>query len=291
MFTGRAGLPAPARARRAYWTAQMGEAIAFMEAVAQYPVSECSEPMVSLRDAARSAGVEVAFGESAPAQGMRRLYYLREGLIGQFVGAAAEMNARGWALRVEDAYRTPEMQREKGLQPRVFNAILRKVQWECGSKRPPVELLCRRYAALVANAPKLGTHMSGSALDISVVRVGTGAEVSRGKPYLEMSEYTPMGCPFVSETARRNRAEITGLMGRHGFVAYPYEFWHYSDGDAYAALLGRTGLPARYGPVVTAGRGGAVEPAGNPAAPLVEPDVIRERMLAAIEKQNREDVI
>lgn len=110
----------------------------------------------------------------------------------------------------------------------------------------------------------------------------TGVEVNRGKPYLEMSEYTPMDCPFVSETAQRNRVEITDMMRRYGFCAYPWEFWHYNDGDAYAALLNRTGLPARYGPVNMLGRSGAVQPIENPTALLVEPDIIREHMLSAL---------
>jgi len=58
-----------------------------------------------------------------------------------------------------------------------------------------------------------------------------------------MSERTPMASPFVAEDARQNRREITALLGRHGFVAYPWEFWHYNDGDAYAELLNHTAGP------------------------------------------------
>ena len=46
------------------------------------------------------------------ALGLPRRFYLRDGLIAQCVAAAAEMNRRGWVLKVEDAYRTPQMQQE-----------------------------------------------------------------------------------------------------------------------------------------------------------------------------------
>ena len=64
-----------------------------------------------------------------------------------------------------------------------------------------------------------------------------------------MSERTPMNSPFVSPEAQRNRQEITAIMRESGFVEYPYEFWHYSSGDAYEQILLGTGQPARYGAV------------------------------------------
>jgi D-alanyl-D-alanine dipeptidase len=265
-------------ARRAFWTAMLDEADTFMEEVIAYPLQECGEPMASLLEAAPAAGVEVAFSDQPHSHGLPRQYFLRAGLVPRFLAAAAEMNARGWVLKVEDGYRTTVMQRGLGLNEGIFTAILRQVQWECGGARPPVDLLVRRLGSLVANAPKVGTHMSGSAMDVSVLRRDTGEEVDRGGPYPEMSERTPMASPFVTEHARQNRREITALLGRHGFVAYPWEFWHYSDGDAYAELLKHTGRPARYGPVHMNPVDGKVTPIENPCAPLHSTAVIRELM-------------
>jgi D-alanyl-D-alanine dipeptidase len=155
---------------------------------------------------------------------------------------------------------------------------------ECGGHKPPLDLLCRRLAALVANSPKVGTHLSGSAMDISVLRRDTGEELDRGGFYPEMSERTPMDSPFVSATARANRRATTDLMRRHGFVAYPWEFWHYNAGDAYAEVLNRTGKPARYGPVVADLAGGRVTPVARPDELLNPPTALRgqmERILAA----------
>jgi D-alanyl-D-alanine dipeptidase len=265
-------------ARRAFWTARLEAADAFMDAVMAHPVEESGEPLASLPQAAAAAGVEVAFSDLPHSLGLPRQYFLRAGLAPRFVAAAAEMNARGWVLKVEDCYRTMVMQRGLSLNESIFGAILRKTQWECGGRKPPVDLLYRRLGALVANMPKVGTHMSGSAVDISVLQRDSGHAVERGGPYPEMSERTPMDSPFVSEQAQENRREITALMARHGFVAYPWEFWHYNDGDAYAELLNHTGRPARYGPVHMDPADGQVTAIDDPCAPLNSVEVIRELM-------------
>ena len=166
-----------------------------------------------------------------------RKFYLRRGLIEPFIGACREMNDRGWVMKVEDAYRSADMQKALGQSRTIFKRILDKVIWEGGSNRPSMELMFGRLSVLVATRPKIGTHMSGSAVDISILLRDSGRELDRGRPYLELSERTPMASPFVSESAQRNRREITELMSRWGFAAYPYEFWHYSQGDAFVAQV------------------------------------------------------
>ena len=113
---------------------------------------------------------------------LSRIFFMREGLVPQFVAAAAEMNRRGWVLKVEDAYRTPQMQQGLGRQESLFRTILEKTRWELGGAEPSDELMLRRLGALIAIAPKVGTHISGSAIDISVLDKATGEEVDRGAP-------------------------------------------------------------------------------------------------------------
>jgi len=241
--------PSDSAARRDFWARRMDEAYAFMQRVRQQPVHEGGEPLRSLVEAAQSAGVEVAFSSRPHVQGLPRLYFLREGLVAAFLAAAREMAGRGWVMRVEDGFRTRDMQRQLALQPYTFDIIRERVRWELEGQPLTADLVLRRMSALVANAPQVGTHMAGSALDLSVLDRANGDEIDRGGSYLELSELTPMDSPFVSLAAQANRAAITALMARHGFVAYPWEFWHYSRGDAYEAILQGLDQPARYGPV------------------------------------------
>jgi D-alanyl-D-alanine dipeptidase len=269
---------------RAYWTEQFDAAYRFMfEAVLPYPVAECGEPLVPLRQAAEVAHVTVQFSERPHVHGLPRLYFLRDGQIPGFIGAAAEMNERGWVMRVEDGYRTPEMQKYLGRTPQVFDAVLKSVMWELGGQLPTPEFMFRRCSALVASVPKFGTHMSGSAIDISVMHLDDPTrELDRGAPYLEMSALTPMGSPFVSDAARRNRRDITALMRRHGFVDYPWEFWHYSSGDAFEQVLLETGRPAIYGAVQWDAGTNQVTPLPQPEQPLNSFDEIRTDIEAAM---------
>lgn len=272
-------------ARRAYWTSQLEEAHAFMQRVTEYPVAECGEKMAALPQAARDAGVEVEFSTRKHALGMERLYYLRQGQIDSFLGAAQEMNRRGWVMKVEDGYRSRRMQKFVGRQPHVFDAVLQSVVWELGGQTPSPDFFLRRSMTLIALMPKIGTHMSGSAIDISVFDRQSRQEIDRGGPYLEMSEKTPMLSPFVSADARQNRIEITAIMRRHGFVEYPYEFWHYNSGDAYAALLLKSGQPARYGAIDWSGPAdNAVTPIANPCEPLNTPEEMRQEIEASLKR-------
>jgi len=261
-------------ARRAYWTEQMDAATAFMSAVEEFPVDDCGEPVVPLVEAVRAAGVDVRFANRAHVRGLPRLFWLREGLLDSFLACAHDLNARGWAISVEDGFRTVEMQKYLARQPYTFDVIVKRVIWECGGGTPSLDLVTRRVSALIASSPKVGTHMSGSALDISVHHIDDGSEVDRGGPYLELSELTPMSSPFVSDAARANRATITEVMARHRFVAYPYEFWHYNQGDAYDHFLSGNRSAARYGAVDVDPASGRVRAISDPRQPLNAPEEI-----------------
>ena len=254
--------------RRVYWAAQLDEAHDFMMRIMDYPVEECGERLVSLPDAADEAGVEVTFSDRPHFNDLPRIYVLREGQIAGFVDAARRLNDRGWVMRVEDGFRSRTMQKGIGLEPYIFDVILHKVVWELGGQTPEPDFFFKRLLTLVAQIPKTGTHMSGSAIDISVVDRNSGDEIDRGGPYIEMSELTPMGSPFVSPEAAGNRQAITAIMVESGFVAYPYEFWHYSSGDAYEQCLLETGKPGRYGAVDFDPATGNMMPIENPREPL-----------------------
>jgi zinc D-Ala-D-Ala dipeptidase len=269
------------RARRRYWAEQMEAAYEFMEVIRAYPVRECGEPLVSLREAAAGAGVTVLFAEQPHVLGLPRLFFLREGLIPGFLAAARGLGERGWTLKVEDGFRNRLMQKHNALRPEIFPAVLKMVMWELGGAVPGSELMRRRLAAVIASCPRVGTHMSGSAIDISVLRL-EGGEVDRGAPYMAMSEITPMGSPFVSPAARINREQITAVFSRSGFSTYPFEFWHYNAGDAYQEHLEGSGRPGRYGAVDLDPATGRTTPIADPEAPLNTEGEIRDRIEEAL---------
>ena len=192
------------------------------------------------------------------------------------VAIAGDMNDRGWTLRIEEGFRTVQMQRALITSPEAFAAIVRCCAWECGLDEPPADLVFRRAQCLVANYPLNGTHMYGAAVDISVFDRETGEEISRGAPYLHMGVETPMFSPFVSAQARENRRDITQMMERHGFMHYHGEFWHYNQGDVLYEMLVKSGRPARFGPIHWDPEGQRIRPFEDMHSPLVSIEQIEQ---------------
>jgi hypothetical protein len=128
--------------------------------------------------------------------------------------------------------------------------------------------------------------MSGSAIDISVLRRDDRMEVDRDGYYPEMCERTPMNSPFVSAKGHRNRVEITQLMARHGFVTYPWEFWHYNKGDAYAEYFLNTGQPARYGAIDWNESTRSITPIADPDEPLNSDEEIQFEIEQALKRMD-----
>lgn len=271
-------------ARQAYWAEQMQLGYDLIQVVLPFDVQECGEGFASIRDAAESAGIEMMFSESKIAGELDRVFFIREGLVNDLMTIGRDMNERGWILKIEDGFRSMDMQSQLVRKPELFDIILQKCIWENGGELPPAEMVFRRAIVLIANIPKIGTHMSGSAVDISVFNRDDGSEVWRGNPYLEMSERTPMRSQFIDESDLQNRLDITAMMEKHGFVHFPYEFWHFNQGDAMGHILTNQPAPARYGPVHWDPKTNHVTPYDDPLSPLNPLEVIEQEIAAAVER-------
>lgn len=270
--------------RREYWSEQMELGYEMVEQLMAFPVDECGEGFASIQQATEAAGVDVMFSDSKIAGDMDRVFFLRESLVADVVAIAEAMNQRGWVLKIEDGYRSVEMQGALVRKPAVFDAVLKKCIWECGGELPTEDFVFRRAIVMVANLPKIGTHMSGSAIDISVFDRKSGSEIWRGGPYLEVSEKTPMRSPFITEEELQNRLAITEVMESHGFMHFPYEFWHFNKGDAGDHILNDKPAPARFGPVHWNRETNEVTPVTDPLTPLNPLPVIKQEIAAAMQR-------
>ena len=273
--------------RRAYWAEQMDAGYDLIERVIPVEVRECGEGFASLRDAAQETGVEMLFSDSKIAGVLERVLFMRESLVQRVMQVGRDMNDRGWILKIEDGYRSLDMQGQLGRKPELFDAILKKCIWECGGEIPSVDLVFRRANVLISNNPKVGTHMSGSAIDVSVFRRDDGSEVWRGNSYLEMSERTPMRSPFVEADAIRNRLEITSMLEARGFIHFPFEFWHFNQDDALGHVLAGKLEPARFGPVHWDRKTNRVTPVDNPTNLLTPLSVIEREIEAALQRARK----
>jgi len=274
--------------RRRYWSQYMEEMNTLIEKMLEYPVEESGEPMVSITAAFAKTDIEVQFSDSKIDGELDRIFYIRAGLIDPLLAIARDMNAIGWILKIEDGFRTEQMQRRLVNGAATFDRIVRTCFWECQGEKPPIDLLFRRARIMIANHGKIGTHTQGAAVDISVFRKENRSEVWRGKAYLEMSEYTPMASPYVSAEEHDNRMAITEIMERHRFMHFPGEFWHYNCGDVLFQILTESNQPGIYGPVHLDLATGEVTPYEDPMRMLVPPEQMEQELELAIKRIHSE---
>ncbi len=192
--------------------------------VAAVPVCETGEPLTELDEAFGAARAAV---RSSVARRLRR--------------AGANLPT-GLGLRVIDGFRTAASQRAL---IRSYAASLRQRHPAAGPAE--LERLTSRYVAPLAVAP----HVAGAAVDLTLVD-GSGRDLDLGTAVDATPEQSEGACyfasPRVTGQARTNREQLATVLREAGLVNYPTEWWHWSYGDRYWALM--TGAPAAlYGPV------------------------------------------
>jgi D-alanyl-D-alanine dipeptidase len=192
--------------------------------VSAVPVRDVGEPLTELDE---------SFGHSRAlvrASVARRLVLARDEL------------PQGVGLRVIAGYRTAAAQR---VIISSYAAGLRMAHPAIGAAE--LERLTSRFVAPLAVAP----HVAGAAVDLTLVDSG-GRELDLGTPVDATPEQSEGACyfdaPQVSGPVRADRDLLARVLRGAGLVNYPTEWWHWSYGDRYWALM--TGAPAAlYGPV------------------------------------------
>lgn len=106
-------------------------------------------------------------------------------------------------------------------------------------------------ASQFVSPPEVAPHVSGAAVDLTLID-HEGHELDMGTPIDASPEESDGACYFgarnITHDARGNRDTLAAALSRAGLINYPTEWWHWSYGDRYWALL--TGQPqAIFGPM------------------------------------------
>jgi D-alanyl-D-alanine dipeptidase len=202
--------------------------------VAGVPVRECGVPLEDLR---LTGSLLVDARKEDPAEAFA---HLRRGLVAR-LQEAQSLLPEGLRLLVVEGYRP------LALQERYFA----EYSAELRSLRPGLsDAELHRLASRYISPPEVAPHCAGAAVDLTLARadgseldlgtrVNAGPEESGGRCYT--------GSPDVAPAARDNRRILSAALGAVGMVNYPTEWWHWSFGDRYWAVV--TGAPAAcYGP-------------------------------------------
>ena len=134
-------------------------------------------------------------------------------------GVAGEMNAKGYRLKVFDAYRPASSVRHFILWG-IDDLDLRMKHYFYPDLEKQ-ELFKRGYIA------KQSSHSRGSAVDLTLVDMITGKELDMGGPFDLFSEVSHPSYQGVTPEQYANRMLLQKAMVRNGFVPLDCEWWHF----------------------------------------------------------------
>lgn len=202
--------------------------------VAAIAIDECGEPLVDLRDL---RGADFSDHKATT----KSHHLVRRGLAERLARAQALLPA-GFGLLFAEGHRDPALQRQSfdGYRDRLLAA---------DPNLTPAEAF--KLASRFVSPPEVAPHVSGAAIDLTLAGP-TGDELDLGTPIDASPEESRGACYFaastISEAARHHRTVLSEALSSAGLVNYPTEWWHWSYGDRYWALV--TGATAAiYGPV------------------------------------------
>lgn len=137
--------------------------------------------------------------------------------------AAATLEAKGYELKVFDAYRPQR-------------AVNNFIDWARDPEQ--VEMKQEFYPEVdKKDLFKLGYiasrsgHTRGSTVDLSLVHKATGEEVDMGSPYDFFGPASHHGASTITPQQTKNREILLRAMKEAGFRAYSEEWWHYTLRD------------------------------------------------------------
>jgi D-alanyl-D-alanine dipeptidase len=193
--------------------------------VAAVPVRDAGESLVRL---------DADFGPART--------WVRRGLA-ERLAAARNVLPADVRLRVVEGHRPV---RQQWSIVAAYSTELRRLH----PRLPDAEL--RRLTSRFVSPVEVAPHVAAAAVDLTLVDP-QGAELDMGTPIDATPEQSGGACYFAAEgidaDARERRELMAKVLCGAGLVNYPTEWWHWSYGDRYWAVM--TDAPAAlYGPVL-----------------------------------------
>ena len=186
------------------------------------PISECGAvrgALVDIRSLDPSIRVDLRYmtpnnftGQPLPGYTAPRAL-LRPEAAAALARVHQRLRAEGLGLKVWDAYRP-------------VRATLAMVDW--------AERTGNEWVVEQGYVAKQSGHNLGGTVDLTLVRLDTGAELDMGTPYDEFSERAHTA--NASGTVAENRQRLVSAMAAEGFANYDKEWWHFRRDGPYTPL-------------------------------------------------------
>ncbi|MFE3387425.1 M15 family metallopeptidase [Streptomyces anulatus] len=191
--------------------------------VAAIPVRECGEPLVDVRD----HGFRV---DPRKQDRLSAFTHVREGVLARLEHARSLLPA-GTDLLFIEGYRPLALQQHYFTAYRDELAVAHR-DW--GAEQ------LHHAASRYVSPPEIAPHSAGAAVDVTLVDQD-GHELDLGTRVNASPEESDGACfthaPNLSDRAYYHRTLLLNAMEDAGFTNYATEFWHFSAGDRYGALM------------------------------------------------------
>ncbi|AWV02061.1 dipeptidase [Burkholderia sp. JP2-270] len=186
--------------------------------------------------------IAVDLSRSVVSNPSRHFLKVRSG-VAERLAAAAHALPAGLRLYVKEGYRPLSLQHE------YFAGHLAQLR---GTLNPlPSDDALYELASRYVAPPEVAAHPTGAAVDLTLISAD-GIEADMGSTMNATDQESSGACytrnAFISRTASRNRHVLIAALTGAGFTNYPSEWWHWSFGDRYWAVMQRESH-AIYGPV------------------------------------------
>lgn len=130
--------------------------------------------------------------------------YLLEHVAKALADVQKELKTKGLGLKVWDGYRP------LAAQYKMWDVV----------KGTPQEMY-------VAEPPKASRHTRGTAVDVTLVHLGTGNELEMPTAFDDFTERAWRSSTDCSYKAQVNRRLLEKVMHAHGFIGVDCEWWHF----------------------------------------------------------------
>ena len=190
--------------------------------VTSIPAAASDDPLVDVT-------AELPFdGREDDGTGAARL--VRRPVLDRLLEAAAAL-PNDLRLVLHEGYRPPALQRQ------YFTGYSDRLR----AQHPDHDAATiHRLASRYVSPPEVAPHPAGAAVDV-LLTTPEGRELDLGCPINASPEASDGRCytahPVVTGEARLLRKELVRAMSGAGLVNYPTEWWHWSYGDRYWALV------------------------------------------------------
>jgi len=188
---------------------------------------ESQEPLVDLR----TCGFRIDEKRNEISNKSQYFSMVRQALSYKLLEARKQLPS-GIDFYIKEAYRTIYQQKES------YDSVLNyfRTNYVDFNEERVIEET-NKLCAPIETAP----HPTGAAIDLTLIDIISNEELDLGTKYNanphETDNATFLHAVNISLTAKANRKILTDVLQNVGLVCYPSEWWHWSYGDKYWAVV------------------------------------------------------